>query len=135
MSEQLDRIESAIVALVADVSTLKQGQADLHQEMGDLRQELKQDIAEVKNDIARLDQRVDGIQRQLNGEVIQITQMVLNLGDQMQNYENAFEHLRLQVSNLIAEVQHMKGLFEAHMRRTDRIMDYLVRHIGNDSVA
>ena len=146
MSEQLDRIESLLSSLAERVGQNTEAISGLLQEVkqdiSGLRQEVKQDISELKSDIACLDQRVDGLDTrldgidcQLNGEVTQITRLLLNLGDQMQIYEQKFEDLKLQVSKLTAEVIHMKGLFEAHMRRTDRILDYLVRHIGPDSAA
>ncbi len=118
--------------LKQDVVELRQ---ELKQDVVELRQELKQDISDLKADVSRVDERLDGIERQLNGEVTQITQMVLNLGDQMERYEQAIEDFKREVRTIVVEMQHMKGTFEAHMRRTDRIMDYLVRHVGPGDVA
>lgn len=146
MSEQLDRIESLLSSLTEKVGQNTEAISGLRQEMkqdiSGLRQEVKQDISALMGDITRLDARIDGIDtrldgidHQLNGEVTQIPQMLLSLGDQMQVYDQKFESLKLQVSKLTAEVIHMKGIFEAHMRRTDRILDYLMRHVRPDSAA
>ncbi len=135
MTEQLDRIEAAIVALTSEVSSLRQGQESLQQGQDTLRQELKQDIADLKGDIARMDGRIDRIDRQLDGEVTQITSMVLNLGDQVQRSENAMEDFKREIRTFVVDMQHLRGIFQAHTEHTDRILNYLMRRLGPDSAA
>ena len=64
-----------------------------------------------------------------------VTQMVLNLGEQMHQHRGDIEQFKREMRVFIAEMQHMKGSFEAHMERTNRILDFLMRRVGPDSAA
>lgn len=121
MSEQLDRIEALLTAM--------------GERLESVRLELKQDISGIKSDVARVDGRLDGIDRQLDGEVQQITSMVLNLGDQIQRAETSLEDFKREIRNLITDMQHMRGIFQAHIEHTDRILNYLMRRMGPDNAA